>query len=107
MSMAAYPSPCDTCEKADSCALGYGCEDWRIRYMYRQKQINIYARNLYSEKPSGQAFFCYEHPDEKRRYLAEGPCKRCTAAEMCSTPCPAYLRWWDARMQIIKAKMEA
>lgn len=104
MSMAAYPSPCDKCER---CVASNGCEAWKIRYLYRQKQINSYAKNLYKAKPSGQTFFCYEHPDITRRYLADGPCKACAAAEKCSTPCPAYLRWWDARMEIIKDKLEA
>ena len=39
-----YPDPCEKCDKADSCTLGYGCADWQIRYRYRQKQVNAYAR---------------------------------------------------------------
>lgn len=39
-----YPSPCETCT-ANYCR-GTDCEKWRIRYLYRQKQINAYAKKL-------------------------------------------------------------
>jgi len=102
-----YPNPCDTCKSAASCRLGYGCTDWQIRYRYRQKQINAYARNLLRVKITEQTKFVYQHPDVIRRYLAEGPCKACKAESVCDTPCPAYWRWWDARMQIIRKKVGA
>ena len=37
-----YPSPCDKC-KLKSCR-GLECDPWRIRYLYRQKLINAYAK---------------------------------------------------------------
>lgn len=37
-----YPSPCEKC-KRKMCA-GKTCEDWKIRYLYRQKQINAFAK---------------------------------------------------------------
>ena len=39
-----YPSPCERCTK-EHCREKY-CEDWKIRYLYRQKQINDYAKKL-------------------------------------------------------------
>lgn len=42
--MREYPSPCDTCTRAK--CLQTDCEPWRIRYLYRQKQINAYAKKL-------------------------------------------------------------
>lgn len=39
-----YPSPCETCIRTK--CLGTDCEPWRIRYLYRQKQINAYAKKL-------------------------------------------------------------
>lgn len=42
--MANYPSPCDTCTQPK--CKGVKCEPWRIRYMYRQKQINAYAKKV-------------------------------------------------------------
>lgn len=99
----AYPSPCDTCEKVESCRKKLGCEAWRIRYYYRQKQMNAYSRRaMRPQIVSGRSVFVYEHPDKIRRYLKYGPCKGCNAEEVCDTPCPAYLRWWDARMEWIK-----
>lgn len=50
--MANYPSPCDTCHHAK--CMEKKCEPWRTRYMYRQKQINAYAKmtfpEIYSQK---------------------------------------------------------
>lgn len=40
--MRPYPSPCETC-KAKECK-GKECIPWKIRYQYRQKQINAYAK---------------------------------------------------------------
>lgn len=37
-----YPSPCEKC-KRKMCS-GKTCEDWKIRYLYRQKQINAFAK---------------------------------------------------------------
>ena len=39
-----YPSPCNTC-KREVC-LQKDCEPWKIRYLYRQRQINAYAKKL-------------------------------------------------------------
>ena len=100
----AYPNPCDTCQDAASCKHSYGCADWQIRYRYRQKQINAYASNLLQAKVTEQTKFYYQHPDEVRRYLADGPCKGCKAEQVCNVPCPVYLRWWDARMQMIRRR---
>lgn len=101
----AYPNPCDNCQIAASCGFGYGCIKWQIRYRYRQKQINAYARKLLQAKNTEQIKFVYQHPDMIRRYLSEGPCKGCKAESACNTPCPAYLQWWDARMEIIRKKV--
>ena len=100
-----YPNPCDTCEKAGTCALGYGCAEWQTRYLYRQKQINAHANAQATRTPTVQKTFAYEHPDLIRRYIADGPCKGCRAEQVCDTPCPAYLRWWDARMEIARKKV--
>ena len=42
-----YPSPCDKCPRNDTKQCDYRrCEPWLIRYRYRQKQINAYARKV-------------------------------------------------------------
>lgn len=98
-----YPSPCEKCDKGYGCA---GCKDWEIRYRYRQKQINAYARGACAVKvktlPKNK--FCYSHPDDVRRFLKASPCTSCSADAVCDTPCPAYLRWYDARIQIARRK---
>ena len=102
--MTDYPHPCDTCEEAATCVRGNGCDKWRIRYLYRQKQINAHARARTTKSLATQKAFAYEHPDLVRRYITHGPCEKCKAAKVCDTPCPAYLRWWDARMEIARKK---
>lgn len=94
-----YPNPCDSCKK--ECVPG-GCSKWKTRYRYRQKQINGYFHKLLKRVGPVREKFLYEHPDEIRRYLENGPCKGCNAEEVCDTPCPAYLRWWDSRMEWMK-----
>lgn len=39
-----YPSPCETCTLTE--CKGVKCDPWRIRYLYRQKQINAYAKKI-------------------------------------------------------------
>lgn len=102
--MSNYPNPCVTCDEAGTCVRGYGCEEWRIRYLYRQKQINAHAKRRAEKPPVQKTKFVYEHPDLIRRYIANGPCKGCKVESVCDTPCPAYLRWWDAGMEIARKK---
>jgi len=99
----AYPSPCDTCQ--NPCTGGYGCTDWQIRYRYRQKQINAYARKLYQSQEGKTTKFVYEHPDSVRRYLRISPCAACKAEAVCDTPCPAYIRWYDMRMAVARRRL--
>lgn len=99
-----YPNPCDACEKAGSCTVG--CAAWKVRYRYRQKQINAYHKQLMRPRGGSEMqVFRYEHPDIIRRYLEKGPCEGCKAEEVCDTPCPAYLGWWDARMGWIRGRL--
>ena len=101
--MNSYPNPCDTCTR-DKCPKN--CAAWRMRYLYRQKQINAYhVRSYKAKRNMKRQKFVYEHPDLIRRYLQEGPCKKCRAADTCDTPCAAYLRWWDARMEWLKGRL--
>lgn len=42
-----YPFPCDTCPKNETgCRMYRKCDKWRARYLYRQKQINAYAKKV-------------------------------------------------------------
>lgn len=98
-----YPSPCEKCHRDGKCG---GCKDWEIRYRYRQKQINAYAQRGCAVKVRRvpESKFCYNHPDDVKRWLRTSPCASCTADAICDIPCPAYLRWCDARMQIARRK---
>ena len=101
-----YPNPCDICQKGNICTMRYGCEEWRIRYLYRQKQINAYSRKLMRPKTTEyRKVFAYEHPDIIRKYLEHSPCEGCKEVEVCDTPCPAYLHWWNARMEIARRRV--
>ena len=42
-----YPSPCDKCPKEGTNYCNYkDCQPWRTRYLYKQKQINAYAKKV-------------------------------------------------------------
>lgn len=84
--MSNYPSPCDTCKRA-SCD-GLSCNPWRIRYLYRQKQINAYARK-HGIRPTPQ--------DQKNPRI--NPCNHCAIREECHEICQARADYWDACLE--------
>lgn len=100
-----YPSPCEKCDKEYGCD---GCEAWEIRYRYRQKQINAYAAQVAQpvivKQPENK--FCYEHPDIVRQYLKKHPCEDCVRQSWCNIPCQVYLHWYNARMEIVRKKVQ-
>ena len=100
-----YPSPCETCGKDYGCP---GCSAWETRYRYRQKQINAYAQRM-TQRPVAKLpgnKFCYDHPDHVRQWLKESPCKGCSTELFCDKPCEIYLRWYNARMEIVRKKVQ-
>ena len=98
-----YPSPCDSCTVA-VCS-GKTCERWLIRYRYRQKQINAYAKKLVGKvKPTRSSAWVYMHPDEYRRYITSDPCANCICKAWCDVPCPKYLTHFTAKMEYIRKK---
>jgi hypothetical protein len=99
-----YPSPCDTCESP--CGGGSGCEKWKIRYRYRQKQINAFAKKILRPEMRirKQKVFAYDHPDDVRRYLRTNPCKGCQLEADCDIPCLVYLHWYDDHMAIARKR---
>lgn len=98
-----YPSPCDSCKVKSPC--GKGCKRWEIRYRYRQKQINLFAKKI-----SGGTFntksWIYMHPDEYIAYLKTDPCKNCICSAWCDDPCPKYLAHFQAKMEHLRKRAE-
>lgn len=99
-----YPSPCEKCT-AKICQ-GTRCEPWKIRYLYRQKQINAYARKIAGRVQIKTNAWVYMHPDEYRRYLAKDPCDGCIASNICDTPCDRWVVWWNERMDAVRRRMD-
>lgn len=97
-----YPSPCDKCTEQKGC---HGCTDWKIRYLYRQKQINAYAAEMRKPKPLAKNKLRYEHTDIVRQYLATHPCAGCKRESVCDTPCAKFMLWYDVKMQWIKGRI--
>lgn len=83
--MSSYPNPCHSCEKQH--CLFMKCDPWRIRYLYRQKQINAYARK-HDIKPTSP-----------ERPVLINPCKRCPNANVCHDICKARAEYWDACLE--------
>lgn len=96
-----YPSPCIIC-KCD-------CGKSRPHYLYCARyrtwintwwlRFNAIYHKLCRARRTISQKFLYEHPDEVRRYLRDGPCTYCKVAGDCETPCAAYWQWWDARQE--------
>ena len=96
-----YPDPCLVC---DNTCRGCGCTKWRIRYLYRQKQINEYAKKILRKKAPKTIGFAYSHPDHVAKWLSVSPCNGCKAEHICDTPCEEYLRWYNARINLARKK---
>lgn len=88
-----YPNPCNTCAKVDTCQIKYGCQEWRIRYLYRQKQVNAYA------KKHGIL------PTTVVELPTEDPCQKCSQNEFCDRICPARAAWWDVCMEKLRGRL--
>ena len=41
-----YPSPCEKCPCEKTCHRYQSCQAWKTRYLYRQNQINAYAKKV-------------------------------------------------------------
>lgn len=106
----AYPNPCGKCTSPRCSVSGDGyknCQAYHtwLNWWWKRFKV-IYFR---TEKPNSmpQEKFTYEHPDHTRKWLEDGPCNDCRIAESCDTACAAYLRWYDARMEITRKKVGA
>ena len=88
-----YPSPCLKCNRADTCKGYYGnakyrvwCKDYEVWFKWLWK---------YFRKALGVEVKPKIDPERK-------PCERCSADGICDKACLAYLKWYDARMQIVR-----
>lgn len=89
--MSNYPDPCIACERT-SCPKN--CAAWRTRYLYRQAQINAYAKH------NGIV------PGAPEYKPGKNPCVDCARNEECSSICKARAAWWDECIKRAKDKME-
>ena len=93
-----YPSPCLSCTVDELSCQGTRCERWLIRYRYRQKQINAYAKRLVEGTVSGSnSAWKYPHPDETQRFLANDPCQDCMCRSWCDGKCRVKDSWEKAK----------
>lgn len=86
-----YPNPCDICT-VRNCTTK--CLRWRTRYLFRQKQINAYA------KKNGIM------PDAPVYKDGQNPCEGCKWAETCDSICVARAQYWDDCMRKIREVAE-
>ena len=86
--MSDYPNPCEKCT-AQRCNQ-VKCIHWKMRYMYRQNQINAYAKKngIMPEAPEYKA--------------GVNPCAGCRWSENCDSICVARAKWWDESLEQIR-----
>jgi hypothetical protein len=101
-----YPSPCNTCDGQSCGCGGYGCVEWKKYFLTHWKWINLKAVKLCHPEPKPENKFLIAHPNEIRRYLTTHPCEGCFVKNICDTPCPRYLRWYNERMAYARKKVE-
>lgn len=103
-----YPSPCLKCDK-EYCKKGGSnhkeCAEWLtwFRWWWKWFRTNLPKAEA-ARKERANKFF-YAHPDEIKRYINGDPCEGCALKKNCDIPCNAYLRWYDARMEITRKKV--
>lgn len=100
-----YPNPCNACVNGDACKTSNMCKKY-------QTWVNTwwsYFKGMFQQaggcEKTKENKFTYAHPDDIRRSLRKSPCDGCKIAEYCDTPCQVYLRWYDARMEIVRKKV--
>ena len=92
-----YPSPCLSCKRAEGC-YGYttfgGERRWCSKYEIWFKWWWKYFVKTFApaQKPAAMD-------------LRVRPCDKCSVEDRCDKPCPAYLRWYNARMEIARKKV--
>ena len=97
--------PCDSCAlsvtECSQCQpyFAWLCDTWPRYQQY-------VPRDYWDHRKSPEEKRKYVHPDVLRRYLMDGPCKRCPCNGSCDIPCAQYLCWWDARMVWLKWKIQ-
>ena len=103
-----YPNPCDICTVPKGSCPGIDCSRWRTRYLYRQKQINAYAKRMYGTLVKKEDAFCYEHPDIVRDWLKHDPCEQCRCRSFCKGDCEVRTVWLnlnlDGARKVIQAR---
>lgn len=86
--MSNYPDPCAGCAREQCRAKN--CIKWKTRYLYRQKQINAYAKH-YGIVPGS--------PDYVE---GQNPCDVCLRNDVCANICQARADYWDERMALVR-----
>lgn len=104
--MSSYPNPCDSCQQCPAYC-GSGCEAWKMRFRTIWKQFNAYPKRQEKKKALMRTKFRYEHPDRIRYYLRKNPCEGCQFEKLCEVPCTEYFNWYDARMAVLREKLNA
>lgn len=103
-----YPSPCLSCDKEYCKKNGFSykqCAQWLTWFRWWWKRFRSAAGVIMVEVPDNPNKFRYSHPDHVKRYLQVSPCAACSVDLNCDKPCRAYLRWYDARMEIVRKKV--
>lgn len=91
-----YPSPCNKCPQKDRCKHYKKCQPWLARYLYRQKQINAFAKKVLPG-------LCDTEEKEQEQPKNQSPCLTCTRVkdpENCgNVNCKLWREWfigkWD------------
>lgn len=76
-----YQNPCEGCGQVH--CHSKACARWRVRYLYRQAQINAYAKH------HGIV------PDSPDYVRGQDPCIGCAREEVCTSFCRAKADYWD------------
>lgn len=97
------PNPCDKCDYEGCRRRGThykACPRWNHWFLWWWKRF----QDIYNRRKSVVEKFRYLHPDEVRRYLQRSPCSGCSDQKKCDVPCEAYLKWYNARIELARKR---
>ena len=90
--------PCNGCRMV-RCA-EKNCPRWQDWFLERWEGMNRYLwAEVDAQGRREPEKFVYEMP-----HLIKSPCDGCPCEDWCDTPCSLRIKWWDARMGLLRRR---
>lgn len=90
--------PCNGCRMARCRKMD--CPRWQEWFLESWEGVNRYLwAEIDARGRTEPEKFYYDQP-----HMIKSPCETCPCAAWCDTPCSLRLKWWDARMGMLRRR---